>query len=215
VTPVAKPTPVDRLRAALGAASSAYRSSPREAVRAALKAAYVFLEDVGLDGLDPMRKDELLTPLFALVAALEDLDRNQTSPILEAKPAVGHPRDPHGREVVKGAAGATMELLMTVGRLPREEAAKRVARKLREQGIALDGRRELNWRTVASWRHELKHVPMRDVTGPSIHYRNVMAHVWLPWKLAEEHGLGPRDRARFSDDCLAGMAWMVERLGNS
>jgi hypothetical protein len=208
---------VVRLREALAIAGHIYATSPnnrRAAVIAALNAVYEFV-DVGLEVVD---EPELMTPLSALAAALADLERGITPPLLKPRRVHGHPRDPHGREMTKGAAAAAMSLLMDVG-LGRVDAAKRVAKELQRLGVALEGDHHLlNWRTVASWRDQVRAAPARDYDfGASTTYRIVMERMTAAegWPPSAPDQLDPQQRARFCDALLTtALPWLLSHGGS-
>jgi hypothetical protein len=151
---------VAKLRDALAFANQFYvsRRDPdsgpnrgrRLAALLAVNAAFEFIES-----FNELRELHLTAPLADLAAALADLERGITSPMFKRSPKSGY-RDSFSREMTKGASAAVMSILMDKGGLGREEAAKRVADKLRREDVALGGRRQLNWGTVAAWRDQVR-----------------------------------------------------------
>ncbi len=165
---------IARLRDTLADAAGLYAASPDHrsiAVKTALIAARKFIEELALEGVDELRKRQLMTPLSDLTIALGDRDRGIASPLLEPESVSGHHRDSLRREHTKGSAAAVVSILLDCG-LGSEEAAKYVAKWLRNAGIKkLDkGRRELDWRTVAGWRYQImkavRTAPPDDVSSP-------------------------------------------------
>jgi hypothetical protein len=97
-------------------------------------------------------RDGLPTPLIKLRTALLDLEQGVAVPMLQAEQR--NTSDPIGRTLLKGAAAATMSLLMKNG-CRREEAARQVAAELRRGGMTFGDRRNREpWRTVADWRDQ-------------------------------------------------------------
>jgi hypothetical protein len=180
----------------------------RMAVRAAVNAVLAFLEVALADDHELLRA-QMFTPLNAIAVALGELDRGLTSPLFEPARVLGHPPAPHGREMTKGGAAAAMSLLMEVGH-SREEAATRVARQLVALGVKLEGNRQLNWRTVASWRDQvMKAGPVRDDTGMYATYCLGLAN-WAP-----PDGLDKEARVRYVDEMLRfGLSWLLGHGGS-
>lgn len=143
---------LERLRAHLFVAKEIRHKSAlagREAAIVALNGIVEFIESV-----EDLKAQEFAAPLAMLAAALVDLEKGTVSGILMPVPRSGRPKDASNWEAMKGLAAATMEILMCV--FGREAAAKSVASVLEREGIKLDGRTELTWRTVAGWRDQLK-----------------------------------------------------------
>src|SRR5262249_12510636 len=145
---ILQPPPGDR---ALANAIQGHTVSPedRRAAIAALSTVREFVE--GLEGVDEMRKQQLVRPLIVLDAVL----RGTPPP-----PVGGRPPDPAGRERMRGAAAAVMSMLIDVG-FGRKEAAKLVAKELGRGGVVLRGRRG-DWSTVAAWRDQMNKAPTQE-----------------------------------------------------
>jgi hypothetical protein len=213
-----QPAPVDKLRHVLAAAGGLYAaslSSPhhrRAAVMHALNAVYAFLQQVGFDGVDELSRSSMLTPVGALALALADLERGVVSPLLEPRPVPGRPPDLHSRRMVKGAAAAAVTLMMEVG-FERKDAAKRIARALRAFDVKLDGNRQLDWHTVASWRVQVKAAPADDEAG--FMYRLAMRRMTETpgWPQAPGE-VTPHERECFFLDILASLVWLLSHGGS-
>jgi len=165
-------------------------------VRAAAALAFVITFILRVD-----QRGGLLTPLIKLRNALYDLEQGVMSPMFKVNRSGGRDPDPIGRKMVKGAAAASMSLLMDVG-LNRQEAAKRVAGVLQHAGMALGNR---SWRTVASWRDQAakKAKSKNDNPFPGWHW-------YFKWTTAHQPPVaGELEREEFCKDLLASLESVV------
>jgi hypothetical protein len=163
---------IDRLRQTLLDAKQRQKGSPDGARTAAIMALIGVVEFI--ESVDDLRG--LATPLSVLGAALVSLSEGSKSPIFEPIPRSGGRRpDGLNRDTVVAAAAATMTNLIDEGR-SREQAAKLVAATLEKGGVKLDGRRSLDWKTVANWRDQLNEIttPERDELGRVTIYRSMV-----------------------------------------
>jgi hypothetical protein len=211
---------VARLRDALDHANQFYvdrrdpdsgPSSGRLAALLAVNAAFEFIES-----FNELRELHLTAPLTDLAAALADLDRGITSPMFKRSPKSGY-RDSFSRDMLKGASAAVMSILMAKGGLGRDEAAKRVADKLRREGVTLGGRRQLNWGTVAAWRDQVREQEQNADNMAVMTYKRAMhTHaVTEEWFVAVEgwpstpEKLQPRQRKIFCDHVVDALTFML------
>jgi hypothetical protein len=94
----------------------------------------------------------------------------------------GSRSDPSGRTVLKGAAAATMSLLMET-KVPREQAARRVAAQLKRGGITFgDSRHSEPWQTVAGWRAQaVKAIKSKsEDSGLGLAYQDWLTELFVP-----------------------------------
>ena len=165
---------VDGLRDTLAAAADDANWSNdggRASAIAALEAIFAFTEEV-----DELRELKL-APLIVLHLALCNLDRGHVPLTLEPSQVGGRRPDIIGRLMTKCFAAAGMSLLMDVG-LERENAARQIAEELRRARVKLG---KFTWRTVASWRDQLKKVPVpAHFVDAQAAFRGVRAKRWPP-----------------------------------
>jgi hypothetical protein len=119
--------------------------------QAALSAVIEFVEKI-----DPVEGTSICGPLKLVLEALTELEFGRVTPLVTpAKSGAGRQRDRMARVAMKGMAAADISALMKLG-LSREDAAKKVAAKLRENKVKIPGKRVLSWRTIAQWRDEIR-----------------------------------------------------------
>ena len=126
----------------------------RAAAKLQLKAVINFLDNLSsTTGLETDFRD----PLFRLLAALDDLESGHTSLMFKGQAKKGKPRILLENRAAQAFAAAAMDRLMwPKPGLSREEAAKRVARKIRHWDITDIGSEiQFSWQTVAAWRDDL------------------------------------------------------------
>jgi hypothetical protein len=99
-----------------------------------------------------------LGPLYALVAALDDLDRGALPLMLRPRKVAHRPPEQSCRDQIKKFAAVTCTALMRT-RLTREEAAKRVLKTLLDVGFFVGERKTPTYRTILNWRNR---VELRD-----------------------------------------------------
>src|SRR5262245_2552282 len=99
-----------------------------------------------------------LGPLYALNAALCDLDDGAVPLMLRPKKTAHRPPEQRCRAMVKNSAGAVCSALMRTG-LRREEAAKRVLKVLLKNGFLAEGRQRATYRTILRWRDSAEDDP--------------------------------------------------------
>jgi hypothetical protein len=119
-------------------------------------------------------------PLIKLQNALNDLDRGVVVPMFRTE--LGNKGDPSLHVRAKGAAAATMTLLMATG-IKRKEAARQVSAQLRCAKMSFGDRRTSeDWQTVAAWRdHAVKAIKSKsedDLLGES--YKGWLSDVIVP-----------------------------------
>jgi hypothetical protein len=204
--------PVQQLRTALLFALQIYESNPAYARVAAIEALNVVHDFI--ESIDELRCQQLSLPLVKVAAALADLEKGSVHSMLRPKRTQSGRRPPetHNRQSVKGAAAATMAILVDVG-FRREEAAKMVVGVLRREGVVLDrGTRHLKWTTVAGWRDRMGNVPENDTAA--ITYRRLMD--WhQEWTSDPTWPKVLTDRARsvFRDEILASLCKTIVLVG--
>jgi len=227
---------LQRLRSALVEAWKIFEvrsDSGRAAAIMALNGVVDFVENV-----DELREQHLAAPLAFLAAALGDLGRGSVPRMLEPRQLRGgRPVETYDRVMVKGAAAATISILMASG-FGRVESAKGVAAVLRREGVMLGGRRELSWRSVASWRDQMKKATESDANwltqtrytqedeagwldevikttgddGAAATYRWMIAR-HTAWSEGRLRKLSEPARARFRDEILAALSWTIAHNG--
>jgi hypothetical protein len=112
-----------------------------------------------INRVDPENVTRFTSLFLNLSQAIVELENGIVSPLLRPK-VMGHrPPDGLDRKTVKEIAAVAMTLLMD-RRFARPEAAKVVVGCLCDCGVKADGRRQLNWSTVASWRDQMKKPPL-------------------------------------------------------
>ena len=180
-------TPWDRLLDRLRKAQEAFTGNGRTGAGKSLGAIIDYLDDMGMPA-------DLRAPLFALLAALQDLENGKQSPMLKA------PNLPHGppeaivSQVAKAQAAAAMQLLMAAGD-GRETAARAVAR-----ADKWGGENNATWRQVARWRDELRAGLKSDLASANFD------------TLARDYKAAGRDPRRDAQALLTGCVWAPERI---
>jgi hypothetical protein len=166
------------------------RPNDREwAIRACLATA-MFIERIDAE------KRTTLAALFSnLAQALMEMEMGVLLPLLQPKKMPHRPPDSFERRTIKEVAAVAMSLLME-RRFARQEAGKVVADCLCDCGIKTDGRRQLTWKTVASWRDQTKKGPMVK---------------WYTQRLARERREFAKDTAQASSRAEV-RRLLVERL---
>ncbi len=128
-----------KLASALDEAKREYQdgsdTGPRRGVRIALAAVGEFIKTA-----DPQSGEKFGLFAMVLVAALADLDRGVVAPLFEKCAGYDRGKDSFGYKDIQMRAAATMAGLMDAGD-SRDDAAKRVADKLAENGLDTEERR--------------------------------------------------------------------------
>ena len=105
--------------------------------------------------VDPECEQPVPSPLLFLRDALQGLEIGRASPIFEPVKRAGGQKATTGEEVIKGHAAALMSTYIS-GRIPKKDAAKKVAKILAEEGYTLTfAGREITENTVSAWRDEV------------------------------------------------------------
>jgi hypothetical protein len=132
---------------------------------------------------------DLSAPLFALLAALQDLDNGKQPEALK-KVVVPHgPPTAIAVQLERAQASAAMHLLMDAGD-EKEIAARAVVR-----GLEKNGARGVTWKRVARWRDDLISKPIDDLAASAF-------RAWI--QDYKTHGRDPRDDA---NALLTGCVW--------
>lgn len=129
----------------------------RRAAIAALEAVMEFL-----DSVPPLSDQNLATAIWALRAALEDLNHGRVVAMLAPTQVGSRKREASMRKVAKAYAIVGVDILRREGSsIP--EACRFVAKELKHLGFALGARPDTpDWRTVEGWRDRITKLAATD-----------------------------------------------------
>jgi hypothetical protein len=149
---------LEHLETGLREANAQLKEDSRGAAIAALEAVMEFLESV-----PPLSAQNLATSLWALQAALKDLDHGRVVAMLAPSRKVRSRRpDALIRKITKAYAVFGVDILRREGS-STVEACRLVAKELKGAGFALGSRHNSsNWQTVKSWRDRVTKLPTTD-----------------------------------------------------
>ena len=127
-------------------------------------------------------------PLFRLLAALDDLESDPTPLMLKGQAKIGRSSPPLVDHIAKAFAAAAMDRLMwPKPGLSRQNAAERVARKIRHWDVTKIGRElEFSWKTVAFWRDHLNSGSEKEDSGTAVYLALKQSVAELPRTAAVE-----------------------------
>jgi hypothetical protein len=148
---------LEQLELGLKRANAQLKESSRGAAITALEAVMAFIHSV-----PALRGRNLGASIWALRAALEDLDHGRVAAILAPAQVDSRRPDPSMRKVAKAYASCCVDILRREGSsIP--EACRLVAKELKGAGFALGSRRSTpDWQTVKSWRDRVTKLPPTD-----------------------------------------------------
>jgi hypothetical protein len=114
-----------------------------------------------IDSVPDWDRRNFETPIWALLAALKDLDDGRVVPMLAPNPKVRNRKpDPSMRKIIKAYAVCYVDILRRAG-LSVTESCRVVAHELKQQNIPLGGRvGSPPWKTVNGWRNGLTKLPI-------------------------------------------------------
>ncbi len=180
-------TRLEKLCDELREAVEAFAEDERVSAGKSLAAINDYLVDMGVPA-------DLSAPLFALLAALQDLE-NGKQPEMLKKVKVSHgPPTAITLQLEKAQAAAAMQLLKDAGDA-KPAAARAVTRALEKNGV-----RGVTWEQVARWRDELKARPKDDLAASAF-------HAWT--QDYKTNGRNPRDDA---EALLTGCVWTARKI---
>ena len=106
--------------------------------------------------LDELGVDRSLTrPLVDIQMAFSEAERGRVVPLFEPEPLKGRPPAELRRLFVMAKAALAIDMLMAANK-NTEEAAREVVKKLRQYGVPIKGKKDIQeWETVLGWRVEL------------------------------------------------------------
>jgi hypothetical protein len=151
------PANIQRLEAGLRAANAQLKEKSRDAAVTALHAVMDFIHSV------PALIDQNLgTSIWALLAALEDLNHGRVVAMLAPAQVGSRKREASIRKVAKAYAIFAVDILRSAGSsVP--EACRFVAKELKRAGIVLGGRQTTpDWKSIKSWRDRISRLPATD-----------------------------------------------------
>jgi hypothetical protein len=154
---IAVPASLQQLEAGLRDANAQLKESSRGAAIAALEAVMDFIH-----AFPALKGRNLGTAIWALRAALEDLNHGRVVAMLAPTRVDSRRPDPSMRKVAKAYAVCCVDILRREGsNIP--EACRLVAKELKGAGFALGGRRSTPaWQTVKGWRDRVTKLPATD-----------------------------------------------------
>jgi len=94
-------------------------------------------------------------PLNQLIYALIDLERGKESELLGPAKISHRPRDPLAELAFRAFAAAAMDLLV-LGKMPRKDAARRVATSLHRTGYRQSSGRAISAQQIEDWRDHFR-----------------------------------------------------------
>jgi hypothetical protein len=155
---------LQQLEAGLREANAQLKEDGRRAAIAALEVVMEFL-----DSVPPLSDQNLATSIWALQAALKDLDHGRVVAMLAPSRKVRSRRpDPLIRKVAKAYAVFCVDILRREGS-STVEACRLVAKELKGAGFALGSRHSSpDWQTVKSWRDRVSKLPITDQTRQTL-----------------------------------------------
>ena len=106
--------------------------------------------------LDKLGVDRSLTrPLVDIQMAFSEAERGRVVPLFQPEPLKHRPPAELRRLFVMAKVALAIDMLMKAGK-KREEAAREVVKKLREYGVPIKGKKDIQeWKTVLGWREDL------------------------------------------------------------
>jgi len=144
---------------------------------------------------------DLFYPLLEIQTAFEEGERGLRHPLFEPDEKPGRPRRRWAQEQQRRYAAIAMEALIRAGER-REQAAKKVARVLKQVGYKFPTDSKAEWKTVAEMRDEVR----RSLAGTRKSEFNddyEFDQLWLDQEISE--GKDPREFANLMLNCLSAM----------
>ena len=174
-----------QLEAGLSRALAQSSESGRGAAMTALEAILVFI-----DSVPEWERRNFELPIWALLAALKDLNDGRVVPMLAPNPKVRNRKpDPSMRKILKAYAVSFVDILRRSG-LSVTEACRFVAHELKQRNIPLGGRvGSPPWKTVNGWRNGLTKLHINDQTRETV--------VGLRRELPRLRSFSPEDAKKF------------------
>jgi len=167
-------TRLEKLCHDLREAVQVFAEDERAGAGKSLAAVNDYLDDIGVPA-------NLSVPLFALLAALQDLEHGK-QPTMLTKVKVAHgPPTAIAVQIERAQAAAALQLLMDAGDV-KPIAARAAARALEKNDL-----RGVTSQQVARWRDELRTRPKDDLAASAF-------NAWVEDYKA--HGRNPRDDAK-------------------
>jgi hypothetical protein len=154
---IAVPADVQQLAAGLRAANAELKSDSRGAAITALHAVMDFIHSV-----PALINQNLGTSLWALLAALQDLNHGRVVAMVAPAKVASRKREASIRKVGKAYALFCVDILISAGsNVP--EACCFVAKELKRAGIVVGGRQTTpHWKSIKSWRDRISKLPSTD-----------------------------------------------------
>jgi hypothetical protein len=146
---------------------------------------------------------DALAPLVEIELAFEECERGLLHPLFEPDEKPGRPRRSWALVQQQRYAALAMEALIRAGER-REQAAKKVAKILKQIGYKFPPKSKAEWRTVAEWRNEIRRI-LADKTRKSEFRRHYEFDQLLLDPAFREEGKEP---AEFAQQCLRWLSAM-------
>lgn len=143
-----------RLRIGLNTAAKQFNPGAEDHGRQGVLLA-LFEFDFFLKAMFGNRTASIFLPLNQLRYALFDLERGKTVPLLTQKKIKHRPRDSSAKEAFRALAAVAMELFIK-GKIPRNQAAKAVAKALSATGYENSIGKPITAKLVEDWRDRMK-----------------------------------------------------------
>jgi hypothetical protein len=170
-------------------AISEQKTTPRDRAGAALQVAIEHFDFLGVS-------QDLFYTLVEIQIAFDEGARGLLQPLFQPDEKPGRPRRPWALVQQQGYAALAMEALVRAGE-SREQAAKKVARVLKQVGYTFPSKSKADRRTVAEMRDEVRRILAAKAGKSELYDHYDFDQLWL-----EQEMSGGKDPAELAKEIL-------------